>query len=238
MFCSCLCRHLRISLFEAKNGCSSVAPHAVKGTPERRSEEVFLDYLRLRFEFEPLPHYVMAAMHVCDETSRDYPPFVRAFMTWFAESFLFDRKGTFPAESHNTDPADYRWRRFQDCHDPLEGWHSDDLKGALEAREERWELVKRVAELRLEERDDPIGKADRQRQSTTKTDAEVFDDLEDWFGERAYTHRRNHTKLTKHAENMTSTFPVALVRSGDGYEIRTLQIAPEGAINIEHRQSR
>ncbi|WP_177193895.1 hypothetical protein [Roseovarius lutimaris] len=64
-------------------------------------EEVFLDYLRLRFEFEPLPHYVMAAMHVCDEKGRDYPEFVRGFMYWFADRFLFDldQQGTFPAQS-------------------------------------------------------------------------------------------------------------------------------------------
>lgn len=40
-------------------------------------EEVFLDFLRLRFEFEPLPLYVMAAIHLCDEASRNYPNFVR-----------------------------------------------------------------------------------------------------------------------------------------------------------------
>lgn len=206
--------------------------------PTECFEEVFLEYLRLRFEFEPLSHYVMAAMHVCDETSRDYPQFVRGFMTWFADSFLFDRKGKFPAENHNTDPANYRWRRFKDCHELLEGWHSDDLRGALEAQEERWELVERVAELRLQERDDPIGKAGRQRQKSTKTDAEVFDDLEDWFGERAYTLKRNHKKLTEHVEYMSGKFPVALVRSDEGYEIKALQIAPEGAINIELHKPR
>jgi len=77
-------------------------------------------------------------------------------MTWFAESFLFDRQGTFPAESHNTDSADHRWRRYKDCHDLLEGWRSDDLKGALEAQDERWELVEGVAELRSQP-DRPAG---------------------------------------------------------------------------------
>ena len=90
-------------------------------------EEVFLEYLRLRFEVEPLSHYVMAAMHVCDGTGRDYPAFVRAFMTWFADSFL----------SNNRDPADHRWRRCADCHALLEGWRSKDLKAALKEQKRR-----------------------------------------------------------------------------------------------------
>lgn len=201
-------------------------------------EGVFLEYLRLRFEFEPLPHYAMAALHVCEEMSLDYPKFVQGFLAWFAEGFLFDRKGKFPAESHNADPADHRWRRFQDCHALLEGWHNDDLKEALEVQEERWEIVEQVAELRLKEPDDPIGKAGRQRRSTTKTDAEVFADLEEWFGEPAYTLKRKHKKLTEHEEYMSGTFPVALVRSRDGYEIKVLQIAPDGAIRIRQRKPR
>lgn len=206
--------------------------------PTECFEGVFLEYMRLRFEFEPLPHYVMAAMHVCDEMNLDYPQFARGFMNWFTDSFLFDRKGKFPAESHNADPADHRWRRFQDCHALLEGWHSDDLQAALEAQEERWELVEQVAQLRSKERDDPVGKAGRQRQKTTKTDAEVFEDLEDWFGDQAYTLKRKYKNLTEHEEYMSSTFPVALVRSGDGYEIKIFQVAPEGAINIKMRKAR
>lgn len=206
--------------------------------PTECFEEVFLEYLRLRFEFEPLPHYAMAALHVCDEMSLDYPQFVRGFLAWFADGFLFDRQGTFPAQSHNTDPADKRWRRFQDCHSLLDGWHNDDLREALETQEERWELVERVSKLRSEKRDDPMGKAGRHRQKTTKTDAEVFADLEEWFGEQPHTLKRSHKKLTEHEEYMSGTFPVALVRSGIGYEIKSLQIAPEGAINIKQRKPR
>jgi hypothetical protein len=43
-------------------------------------------------------------------------------MTWFANGLLFDRRGTFPAQSHNVDPADARLRRYEDCHELLEGW--------------------------------------------------------------------------------------------------------------------
>lgn len=193
-------------------------------------EDAFLDYLRLRFEFEPLMHYVMAAMNICDETGRDYPPFVRAFFTWFAEAFLFDRKGNMPVETNNADPADKRWRRYEDCHALLEGWHNDDLRAALEAQEERWELIERVTQLRSEPRQDPIGKAGRKRKKTTKTDAEVFAELEEWFAVRDYTLKRQHKKLTVHHLYMSGTFPVALVRSGNGYEVKCIQVDHPDAI--------
>lgn len=193
-------------------------------------EEVFLEYLRLRFEVEPLPHYVMAAMHLCDETGRDYPAFVRAFMTWFAESFLFDQQGVFPAQSHNADPADHRWRRFGDCLDLLEGWRSKDMKAALEAQADRLELVERVTQLRAEPRDDAVGKAHRARTKKTMTDAEVFDQIEEWFGERAHTLRRTYKKLAEPEQYMSGTIPIALVRTADGYEVRCLEVDREGAI--------
>lgn len=63
-------------------------------------ETAFVEYLRLRFEFEPLMHYAMAALHVCDQTSREYPDFVKGFLAWFATSFLFDHKGGLPAQGH------------------------------------------------------------------------------------------------------------------------------------------
>lgn len=201
-------------------------------------EEFFLDFLRLRFEFEPLPHYVMAAMHVCDETSRDYPPFVRAFMTWFANSFLFDREGTFPVQSHNADPADKRWRRFKDCHMLLEGWRDDDLRAALELQQERLELVELVTQYRLEDREDAPGKAHRRRSKTTKTDAEVFAKLEDWLGEGAHTLKRLHKKLTVHEEYMSGTLPLALVRSGDGFEVKTIELGRPEEIKIKERKVR
>lgn len=204
--------------------------------PTECFEEVFLEYLRLRFEFEPLEHYVMAAMNLCDNSGRDYPEFVRAFMTWYADSFLFDRRGTSPTPSHNADPADYRWRRYQDCHALLEGWHSRDLRAALEAQEERLEIVERVALLRSEARDDPPGKMQRARTKRTKTDAEVFDELEEWFGERAHTLKRRHAALTTHHEYMSGIFPLALVRSGEGYEIKTIRVDRDNAISLLPRR--
>ncbi len=197
-------------------------------------ENVFLDYLRLRFEFEPLPHYVMAAMHVCDQTSRDYPEFVRGFMYWFADGFLFDldQQGTFPAQSNNRDSADHRWRRFQDCHALLEGWYCGNLKGALVDQAERWELIERVAFGRSEERDDPEGKAHRRRSKTTKTDAQVFEELAEWFGDKDYALKRRHKKLTEHREFMSGIYPVALIHSSDGFEIKVIEIDEEGVFRL------
>lgn len=176
-------------------------------------EEVFLEYLRLRFEVEPLSHYVMAAMHVCYGTGRDYPAFVRAFMTWFADSFLFDEKGVFPAQSNNRDPADYRWRRFADCHALLEGWRSKDLKAALKEQKRRWELVEEVAELRSEPRADAMGKDQWARANATKTDAEVFGLLEEWFGEQSHTLKRTYKKLSEPKEFMS--FGPIPIETGD-----------------------
>lgn len=186
-------------------------------------EEAFLEYLRLRFEVEPLPHYALAAMHICDETGRDYPAFARAFMAWFADSFLFDRQGVFPAQSHNADPADHRWRRFADCHALLEGWRSKDLKAALEQQAERWELVEEVARLRSEPREDAPGKAQRVRAKATKTDPEVFEVLEEWFAQPAYTLKRTYKKLSEPKEFMRSgPIPIALIRTPAGYQIKCL----------------
>lgn len=222
-------------------GCAVLAcPLSPKLSPVEKQpvqtpcfEDVFLDFLRLRFEFEPLPHYVMAAIHVCDETSRHYPDFVRGFLAWFADGFLFEQGGTFPAQSHNTDPADKRWRRYADCHALLEGWLNDDLKAALEAQAERLELVESVAELRQEEREDGLGKAGRARAKTTKTDTEVFADLEDWFGVKDYTLKRQHKALIEHREYMSGSYPLALVQAGDGYEIKTVEVDKAGAIRLD-----
>lgn len=195
-------------------------------------EEAFLEYLRQRFEFEPLVHYVMAAIHICDETSQDYPKFVGGFLAWFANSFLFDCKGTFPAQTNNVDPADKRWRRYSDCHALLEGWINDDLAAALEEQEERWELIEQVANLRSQNREDGTGKAQRQRSKKTKTDGEVFEDLEDWFGERSHTLRRRHKNLTEYKDYMSGTFPVALIRKNQGFEIKTFRVGGQGDIRI------
>jgi hypothetical protein len=232
--------------FAITMGCALLAcPLSPKVSPVEKQpvqtpcfEEVFLDFLRLRFEFEPLPHYVMAAIHVCDETSRNYPDFVRGFLAWFADGFLFERGGTFPAQSHNTDPADKRWRRYGDCHALLEGWLNDDLKAALEAQAERLELVESVAQLRQEEREDSPGKAGRARAKTTKTDAEVFADLEEWFGVKDYTLKRQHKALIEHREYMSGTYPLALVQAGDGYEIKTVEADKAGAIQLSASKTR
>jgi len=200
--------------------------------PTECFEDAFLEYLRVRFEFEPLPHYAMAAMHLCHEVSRDYPDFVRAFFAWFAESFLFDMNGKFPAQSHNADPADHRWRRFADCHDLLEGWLNDDLKGALEAQAERLELIEEVERLRNTERDDPAGKQHRTRLKKTMTDGEVFEKLEEWFGDRSHKLRRQYKKMTEPKLFMSGIAPIALVHRDGKYHTEFRRVAPPGAISI------
>ncbi len=193
-------------------------------------ETAFLEYLSLRYEFEPLPHYVMAAIRVCEETSRDYPQFVSGFLAWFADSFFepeFDRKGnelplgSYPITSWNGNPLNAQWGRYEDCHELLDGWLLDDLRAALERQEERIELVKRVERHRSEERDDPPGKAGRRRAKSTKTDAEVFADLENWFGDQAHTLRRAYKKIAEPKLYMSGIIPIALVRVGDQYVIET-----------------
>jgi hypothetical protein len=144
-------------------------------------------------------------------------------MTWFADSFLFDEQGVFPAQSNNRDPADHRWRRYADCHALLEGWRSKDLKAALEAQADRLELVERVTQLLAEPRDDPTGKEHRSRAKKTMTDAEVFDQLEEWFGERSHTLKRTYKKLSQPKEFMClGPLPIALIRIPAGYEVKFL----------------
>lgn len=94
-------------------------------------------------------------------------------------------------------------------------------------------MVERVAQLRQQEREDSPGKAGRARGKATKTDAEVFADLEDWFGVKDYTLKRQHKKLTKHREYMSGTYPLALVQAGDSYEIKTIEVDKAGAIRLE-----
>ena len=120
----------------------------------------------------------------------------------------------------------------------LKAGSTNDLNGSLEAQEERLELVDSVALLRSQDREDAPGKAQRQRSKTTKTDTEVFDDLEEWFGERAHTLRRKYKKLAEPGEYMSATIPIALVRAGGGYEVKTIEVDRQGAIRLSERKSR
>ena len=115
---------------------------AKQPVPNDGFEHVFLEYLRLRFEFEPLPHYVMAAISICDTKGTESPEFVRAFLFWMVERFLFEPgwdnqgrdmpMGAFPILSWNNNPLDAQWRRYADCHDLLFGLREGDVAGALE----------------------------------------------------------------------------------------------------------
>lgn len=198
-------------------------------------EDAFLEYLRLRFEVEPLPHYAFAAMHLCDEEGRDYPQFVRSFMVWFTDRFLFEEPGIFPAQGTNHDKANDRWRRYEDCHALLSGWYNNDLKAALEEQADRLELVEEVQRLRLQERDDPAGKDQRRRKKSTMTDAEVFEKVANWFGEREHTLNRKFKKLAEPRNSMSGLIPIALVKDRGLYGIRCLKLAPEGEIWLSAR---
>ena len=47
-----------------------------------RFDDAFLDYLELRWEFEPMHHYVMAAITVCNQRDRPYPDFDKGWLDW------------------------------------------------------------------------------------------------------------------------------------------------------------
>ena len=205
-----------------------VFPLEKQPLPTACFEDAFIEYLGLRFEAEPLPHYAFAAMHLCDTKNRDYPQFVRDFMMWFNDSFLFEERGVFPAQSHNADPTDARWRRYEDCHALLEGCYSGDLKAALNEQSKRLKLVEEVQRLRLQKRDDPMGKDLRQRKKTTMTDAELFEKLENLFGEREHTLRRKFKKLADPKSYMSGVIPVALVKRRQGYETKCIEMPLEG----------
>ncbi len=204
---------------------------AKQANDESSFDKVFLDYLRLRFEFEPLPHYVMAAMHVCHEAGHDYPAFVRSFFTWFADSFLFDMKGDFPAQGHRGDRTDARWRRYEDCHDLLTGWLSGDLDAALDKQEARIVLVEDVEEMRTEVRDDRS--ASERARSEMKPDGVIFGELAEQRGEEAHTLARRFKRLAAPNEFMAATAPVALVRGKSGFMIETRKVGREGEIDLK-----
>lgn len=204
---------------------------AKQANDEGSFDKVFLEYLRLRFEFEPLPHYVMVAMHVCHEAGHDYPAFVRSFFTWFADSFLFNLQGEFPAQGHRGDRTDARWRRYEDCHDLLTGWLSGDLDAALDRHEARIVLVEYFEEMRKEVRDD--GSASKRARSEMKLDGVIFEELAEQRGEEAQTLFRRFKKLAKPKKFMVATTPIALVRGKSGFVIETRKIGREGEINLK-----
>lgn len=82
-----------------------------------------LRYLEARFEFEPLPHYPMIAVDLC-EPEDALPLWVRGFLRDdLAHMFLEERdertrikpEGVFPDYTTNQDKASDQWRRAEDC---------------------------------------------------------------------------------------------------------------------------
>jgi hypothetical protein len=86
-------------------------------------KEDLLRYLAARFDFEPLPHYPMIAVDLC-EPEEPLPLWVRSFLRDdLARMFLEQRdertrikpEGAFPDFTTNQDKAPDQWRRAQDC---------------------------------------------------------------------------------------------------------------------------
>lgn len=178
-------------------------------------DKVFLEYLRLRFEFEPLTHYVMAAITVCDSTGDAYPAFVRGHLNWLAERFLFepsvDRKGkdlplgSFPVLSWNKNRLGAQWHRYEDCHDLLDGWLRRDLNSALKRQEDRLMLVEEVE----------IERTDGADFGT------IFSDLEIAGMGKSHTLARAYKKLALPEKYMSGVVPIALVSVDGAYVIET-----------------
>ncbi|MGV6849362.1 MAG: hypothetical protein ACWA5A_13395 [Marinibacterium sp.] len=195
-------------------------------------ETAFLEYLRLRFEFEPLMHYAMAALHVCDETGRDYPDFVKSFLTWFTSSFLYDCKGGFPAQGHQANPAGARWGRYEDCHDLLVGWRNDNLDAALKRQETSVIIVEEVEIKMTEERDDESVDG-RKRVMTKKPMGVIYGEIADEMGMSPDTVKRRYKKATKMPVDFFSHIqPVALLRTDGLFDIKFREVAKPGEIRF------
>lgn len=194
-------------------------------------ETAFLEYLRLRFEFEPLMHYAMAALHVCDETGRDYPDFVKGFLAWFASSFLFDRKGAFPAQGNQSNPASARWRRYEDCHDLLLGWLNDDLDAALKRQETRLIIVEEVEFKQNEDRTDRSADG-RKRAMTKKPMGVVYGEIADEVGVSPDTVKRWYKKAKKKPQEFLSHIaPFALLKTDGLFDIEFRVVGKPGEIS-------
>ena len=185
----------------------------------------------MRFEFEPLPHYVMAAMEICHRTGRDYPEFVLGFFTWFTDSFLFEQKGRFPEITNNENPADALWRRYEDCHDLLEAWFAKDLDAALGRQEARLVVIEDVEFKRTEDRTD-VSSSGRKR-ARKKPDTVIFAEIAEEKGVSPDFVRRLYKRETEPKQYMSHIRPVALVRCDEGYTVETRQFAKPGAIHFK-----
>jgi len=195
-------------------------------------ETAFIEYLRLRFEFEPLTHYAMAAIHVCDETSREYPDFVKGFLAWFASSFLFSQKGALPTQGHAANPAGARWGRYRDCHDLLEGWLNDDLDAALRRQETKLIILEEV-QIKLAEQRDDVSVDGRRRAMTKKPMGVIFGEIGDDLGMSADTVKRWYNKASEMPEEFASYIePVALLKIDGQFTIETREVGKQGEIKF------
>ena len=200
--------------------------------PSTCFETAFLEYLRLRFEFEPLMHYAMAALHVCDETGREYPDFVKGFLAWFASSFLFDRKGAFPAQGHKSNPAGAKWGRYDDCHELLEGWLNDDLGAALKRQEAKLIIFEEVEIKMTEDRTDHSADG-RKRKMTKKPMGVIYGEISEDMGVSPDTVKRWYKKMCNRPKEFFSHIePLALVKIDGLYDIEFREVGKPGEIRI------
>jgi len=177
-------------------------------------------------------HYAMAALHVCDETGREYPDFVKGFLAWFASSFLFDGKGAFPAQGHQANPAGARWRRYEDCHDLLEGWLNDDLDAALKRQQTTLIIVEEVEFKMSEDRDDESADG-RKRAMNKKPMGVVYGEIADDLGMSPDTVKRWYKKAIEMPEEFISHIePVALLKTDNFYDIEFREVGKPGEIQF------
>lgn len=178
-------------------------------------------------------HYAMAALHVCEETGREYPDFVKGFLAWFARSFLFDRKGAYPVQGHKSNPAGARWGRYEDCHELLEGWLNDDLDAALKRQETKLIILEEVEIKMKEDRTDQSADG-RKRAKAKKPKGVIFGEIADDVGVSPDTVKRWHKKMTNMPKEFFSHIePFALVKTDEVYTVEFREVGNPGEIRIE-----
>lgn len=177
-------------------------------------------------------HYAMAALHVCDETGREYPDFVKGFLSWFASSFLFDRKGAFPVQGHKSNPAGARWGRYEDCHELLEGWLNVDLHAAMKRQETKIIIFEEVEIKVTEDRIDQSADG-RKRAMTKKPMGVIYGEIADDVGVSPDTVKRWYKKMcNKPKEFLSHIEPLALVKTDGFYSIEFREVGKPGEIRI------
>lgn len=170
------------------------------------SKEAILRYLKARFEFEPLPHYAMVAIQICD-IDEPLPRFVREHLEYLSFRFLDGDDlhlgkdvvaGTFKPFTSNQDKASDQWRRAEDCVLFL-----TDPPAAMKIQADRLELVEKVETLQ---------KRGMSLFQIFKKHAEGKDEIHEEL-EKYY--ERQWRAITQPAAYTNNLIPVALLPDGE-----------------------